>query len=152
MRGDKNACPGAATPKQADSKAFFQSDTLACFDSIAKDDCPSMGRIAEFLGHGSENAVTSAELAVICSFKSRRDLRRQVERERREGALILADKHGLFLPSQDPAQARQEIQQFVNTAESRSKSLLRTIKAARHALRQCDGQTHFSEVSTDATP
>lgn len=141
---DKNACPSAATPRQADSKAFFEHDTLACCDSNAESDFQSMGRIAEILGHGSENAVTSAELAVICSFKSRRELRRQVERERREGALILADKHGLFLPSQDPVQARQEIQQFVNMSESRSRSLLRTIKAARHALRQCDGQQEIA--------
>lgn len=153
MRKDKNACPGAATPKQADSKAFFQSDTLACSDSIAKDDCPSMGRIAEFLGHGSENAITTAEIRVLCNFASRRAARAEIARERENGVLICSSNKGIFLPSLDKEQRRQEIEQCLRTGEARASSFLKTLKHFRRALEQCTGQeVMWNEQSQEAIP
>ena len=150
MREDKNACPGAATPKQADSKAFFQSDTLACSDIIAKDDCPSMGRIAEILGYGGESAIPTAEIRVLCGFPSRRATRAEIARERENGVLICSNSRGLFLPSLDKEQRRREIEQCLRTGEARAYTFLKTLTHFRRELARCEGQTHFSEVVSDA--
>ncbi len=142
MRKQENkACTDAPTSTQAiEEKAAEQVAFPSCAYFTAEPAPRQSWQIAEFLGQGAENAVTAAELAVVCSFRSRRQFRRQVESERRQGALILADAHGYFLPSKDPARARQELLQFVRTAEAKSRSLLRTIRTARQALRQCGQQ------------
>ena len=150
MREDKNACPGAATPKQADSKALFEHDTLACYDSNADSDFPSMGRIAEILGHGAENAITTSEIKTICSFPSRRATRAEIARERENGVLICSNNRGLFLPSLDKEQRRQEIEQCLKTSEARAYTFLKTLTHFRRELARCEGQTHFSEVVSDA--
>ena len=154
MRKQENkACTDAATSTQAIEEKAAEQAAFSSHTYFTAEPAPRQyWQIAEFLGQGAENAVTAAELAVVCSFRSRRQFRRQVERERRQGALILADAHGFYLPSRDPIQARREVERFVRMGERKSKSLLRTLKPARLFLQQCEGQTQLSEVRADATP
>ena len=84
-------------------------------------------------------------------YHTKRELRREIERERRGGVLILANQHGYFLPSENEEEARHELSEFVRSAEKKSKSLLLTIKHAKAALKQCLGQTELFEVGNDAT-
>ena len=97
-------------------------------------------QIADFLGHGAENAVRCADLMEICSFSNKRALRRQVAKEREAGTLIIADSHGYYLPSNNPEQAQQELECYLRTGTQKAISLLRTLKHVRSTLKQCAGQ------------
>lgn len=97
-------------------------------------------QIADFLGHGAENAVRCADLMQICSFPNKRALRRQVAKEREAGTLIIADNHGYYLPSNNPEQAQQELECYLRTGTQKAISLLRTLKHVRSTLKQCAGQ------------
>lgn len=100
-------------------------------------------RVAPLLGHGVENAMKTSELMRALGFHDRRQLRTLLEHERAEGVLILSTCRGgggYFLPSEDPAQARDEIAAFVHTVMSRSLNSLAILRAARRALRECNGQ------------
>lgn len=110
-----------------------------------------LGKVAENLKHGAANAINANNLVVLCSYHTKRELRREIERERRGGVLILANSHGYYLPSLDEEEARRELSEFVRSAEKKSKSLLLTIKHAKAALKQCLGQTELFEVGNDAT-
>ena len=104
--------------------------------------------VAPLLGHGVENAVKTAELIQTLGFRDRRQLRALLERERADGVLILSTCRGgggYFLPSKDPAQARDEIAAFVHTVMSRSLNSLAILRAARRALRECTGQLAISD-------
>lgn len=114
------------------------------------DSC-QLGKVAENLKHGAQNAINANNLVILCSYHTKRELRREIERERRGGVLILANQHGYFLPSENEEEARHELSEFVRSAEKKSKSLLLTIKHAKAALKQCLGQTELFEVGNDAT-
>lgn len=151
MRQDIKRPLDCAT-SQADysETAACESNNYFCNYSIAENDSPSMGRIAEILGHGAENAITTAEIKTICSFPSRRATRAEIARERENGVLICSNNRGLFLPSLDKEQRRQEIEQCLKTGEARAYTFLKTLTHFRRELARCEGQTHFSEVVSDA--
>lgn len=63
-------------------------------------------RIADLLHPGAENAVSRRDLIALTGL-SDRELRRQIERERRAGASILSDnQHGYWL-SDSPAEIKR---------------------------------------------
>ena len=105
-------------------------------------------RVAPLLGRGIENARTSSELMQDLELHDRRQLRLLIERERAEGALVLSTvkgRGGYFLPSLDSFKARQEITAFIQTVHSRAVNSQRALRAARRALRDCDGQLEIND-------
>ena len=109
-------------------------------------------RVAPLLGHGVENAMKTSELMRALGFHDRRQLRALLERERTDGVLILSTCRGgggYFLPSEDPAQARDEIAAFVHTVMSRSLNSLAILRAARRALRECEGQLAIKQEGAE---
>ena len=95
--------------------------------------------IAGMLPRGSENAITTAELLRRSGFQSKRLLTKEIEAERRAGALILSKNDalgGYFLPS-----CRAEVENFVQSMTGRAKSIFVSIRAARKALREMDAPT-----------
>lgn len=85
-------------------------------------------QIADFLGHGQENAVPLKHLTQLTGLRSR-DLRRRIELERRSGALILSDnQHGYYL-ADTPAEAKN----FVRSMRHRAGEILRTALAVESA-------------------
>ena len=103
-------------------------------------------KVSPLLGHGEENAMSTAQLVKRLGLRDSRKLRAMVESERAEGALILSTvRHGggYFLPSSDPSHARGEIAGFVRTVKARALNSLRALRAARRALRECDGQSRI---------
>lgn len=105
-------------------------------------------KIMPLLGHGEENAVSTLELVKRLGLRDSRKLRALIERERASGVLILSTvrgRGGYFLPSSDPRQAREEIAAFIRTVHARAVNSQRALRAARRALRECEGQTKMQE-------
>lgn len=81
-------------------------------------------RIADYLSHGPENGVTLHHLEGITNL-SGREVRRQIERERRAGAQIISDnQHGYYL-TDDPGEA----QRFARSMKHRARQILQTARA-----------------------
>lgn len=71
-----------------------------------------------------ENGVTLRHLEKLTDLPGR-EIRRQIERERRAGALIISDnQHGYYL-TDDPAEA----QRFARSMQHRAREILRTARA-----------------------
>lgn len=106
-------------------------------------------KVAPLLGHGEENAVPTAELVNRLGLRDSRKLRALIEQERAEGVLILSTVRGsggYYLPSSEPSQAREELAAFIRTVHARAVNSQRALRAARRALRVCEGQNILSEV------
>ena len=131
-------------------KNLLAENDLSVMDFTADPPVCQSWQIAEFLGHGAENAISTTEIKTICSFSSRRAVRNEIARERANGVLICSNSHGLFLPSLNKEQRRQEIEQCLRTGEARAFTFLRTLDCFRQELKQCEGQTQLSEVVSDA--
>lgn len=85
-------------------------------------------KISSLLSHGAENGVTLRHLEKLTDLPGR-EVRRQIERERRAGALIISDNaHGYFL-TDDPAEA----QRFARSMQHRAREILRTARAIEGA-------------------
>ena len=80
-------------------------------------------RIADLLSHGAENGVTLRHLEKLADLPGR-EVRRQIERERRAGAWIISDNaYGYYL-TDDPA----EVQRFTRSMLHRSAEIAKTAR------------------------
>lgn len=120
-------------------------DVKTATNAITNLDCNTkevkqQGYIESLLFHGSENAVSTAQLVELTGFTVR-GLQKAVENERRQGILILSNPTtgGYFLPSEGAA-GKAEIEAFYNVKRAQAVSLLKTISAAKKALETIDGQ------------
>ena len=100
------------------------------------------GEIERILPHGEENAVKTKTLVLQTGAKNVRCLMKQIENERKAGAVILSTVRnggGYFLPDTGE-KGRIETQFFVKTMKARAVSIFRAVRAARQSLQQIDGQ------------
>lgn len=97
-----------------------------------------MMRIKDYLLPGEELAISARELCRVAGFEGTRSLRAAIDRERLDGALILASDRGYFLPASDPALARNELRAFLRRQDARLVSNRRSVKAVRRALRELE--------------
>lgn len=95
-------------------------------------------RIEDYLLPGEELAIPASDLCRLAGFENTRSLRAAVDRDRLEGALILASDRGYFLPAADPVIARSELRAFLRRQDARLISNRRSVKAVRQALREMD--------------
>ena len=87
--------------------------------------------IYDLLPVGAENAVSRRELSALTGIEDRQ-LRRQIAKERRAGALILSSSEingGYY-----KAASREELRRYVRSMQSRCKEILAVIHAAEEAL------------------
>jgi len=89
--------------------------------------------IADFLSHGPENGITLRHLEKLTSLDNR-TIRRQIERERRAGALIISDNRNGYYLTNDPAEA----QRFARSMLHRSREIAKTARAIEKAVRLID--------------
>lgn len=94
--------------------------------------------VSDYLLPGEEMAIPARELCRVTGFENSRSLRAEIERERMDGALILASDRGYYLPANDPLQARSELRSFLRRQDKRLASNRRSVKAVRRALRELD--------------
>lgn len=85
-------------------------------------------KIADLLSHGAENGVTLHHLEKMTGAPGR-EIRREIERERRSGELIISDnKNGYFL-TDDQAEA----QRFARSMRRRAAEIAKTARAIEEA-------------------
>ena len=104
-----------------------------------------VGFVEALLPQGEANAISTAQLVALTGYRSARELQRQIEAERQHGALILSrsgNGGGYFLPSEGE-KGKREIALYVQTLRARAVNTIRTIRSAKAALREVDGQQHL---------
>ncbi len=85
-------------------------------------------RVADLLPHGAENGVNLRYLEKMTGLDGR-EVRRQIERERRAGELIISDNRNGYYLTDDPAEA----QRFARSMQHRAREILRTARAIEEA-------------------
>lgn len=131
MSEKENARSNAATLEQAGER---------CLDSVSfcSEDTTFSGarQPSTYLSRGESNAIPARELAKLMGFSDTRPLRLAIERERREGVLILSSDRGYFLPSLDDEQAEREVAVFVRRTDARLRSNRQSVRACKRWLRR----------------
>ena len=94
-------------------------------------------KVRDSLPFGRENAIPAKVLAEALGFPSERELRKQIERERAAGAVILSDCHrgGYYLSN-----APEELRRFTRTINARARNTIRAAQSAQRALDAATGQ------------
>lgn len=107
MTKTKNARPGTAIPGRAvENGTASQTAHVSTHDSTTPAAERQPPRIADLLHPGAENAVPRRDLMALTGYTDR-ELRRQIETERRRGCPILSDNaHGYWL-SDSPAEIKR---------------------------------------------
>ena len=120
MTENEKARSDAATPEQANERA--STDTTFINQSNIK-----RRGVQAFLLEGEANALPMRELARLVGV-SERQMRKIIERERRNGSMILSSDNGYFLPSPDCE--RYEIRRYIHRADARMVTNRKTIREA----------------------
>lgn len=93
--------------------------------------------VYDALQFGRRNAIPAKTLMQLLGFRSKRDLQKQIERERNAGLVILADfAGGGYYRSDDP----EELRQFTRTMNAKAVNTLRALESAERALDAATGQ------------
>lgn len=126
--------PGEATPGRA------EAGQTACGGASL----PTMNyttvlrgcQVASLLGVGEENGIKLTELVQMTG-RNERVVRRMIQHERKDGALILADNaNGYFLPGNI-----SELQRFCQSMRHRCSEIATVTRIAERALAEAEGQT-----------
>ena len=136
MIENEKARSDAATPEQASERA----STDAAF--IDKSNIKRCG-VQVFLLEGEANALPMRELARLVGV-SERQARKIIERERRNGSMILSSDNGYFLPSPDCE--RYEIRRYIHRADARMVTNRNTICAMKDRLKELEAQENGQEI------
>ena len=136
MTEKKKARSDAATPEQASESA--SADTAFVNQSNIK-----RRGVQDFLLEGEANALPMRELA-RCIGVSERQMRKIIEHERGNGALILSSDNGYFLPSPDCE--RYEIRSYIHRADARMVTNRKTIRAMKDRLKELETLDNGQEI------
>lgn len=97
-------------------------------------------KVYDVLREGRENALPAKELMEILGFKTKRDLQKQIERERNLGLVILTDfSGGGYFRSNDV----NDLKKFTQTMNAKAKNTLKALESAERALDAATGQTRM---------
>lgn len=122
MNAKRNAHPTVGAVEQAQA-----GNVLA--DSYSRNHCtsnPVAGqlKISDYLNCGPQGGMTIKDLEHMTGRKSR-EIRRQIEQERRSGALIISDNQNGYWMAADPAEA----QMFARSMRHRAREIIMTARA-----------------------
>lgn len=125
----KEKAPGsAATLTGAGQEKQQGVAAIPCVHFTKNEAGRQPGFIESLLLYGAENGQTISDLERLTGQRSR-EIRKQIEQERRAGALIISDNaHGYYLTN-DPAEA----QRFTQSMLHRSREIARTARAVEKA-------------------
>lgn len=131
-----------ATRAEAVETAAFSGAVISCNYSTTAPANRQPGFIENLLLYGPENGQTLRDLVHITQWPER-TIRKEIEAERRAGALIMSDNRSGYFLTDDPAEA----QRFARSMLHRSREIARTARAVekaagltQHEPQQLDGQ------------
>lgn len=136
MNENKKARSDAGTTEQANERA----STDATF--INQSNIKRRG-VQAFLLEGEANAMPMCELARLVGV-SERQVRKIIERERRNGSMILSSDNGYFLPSPDCE--RYEIRRYIHRADARMVTNRNTIRVMKDRLKELEALDNGQEI------
>lgn len=132
MNEMKNARSVGATTERAERTAAFSGAAA----SYASDSTPIASRcqVASALPTGAQNAVDGTTLAAALGFRNRRELSKQIERERRSGqpicAVVAGESRGYYLAADS-----DELSRYIRSLDRRIREVRRTREACGETLR-----------------
>lgn len=129
------------TPTDAATSAGARAERTAGQASVSEDHfipIPRRRQVVSYLHTGRSSEVKREDLAAMMGM-GERALRRQIQRERQQGNLIISDCHnGYFLP-----RSVDELSTFVKSMRHRAKEIYSVCRAAETALAEAEGQLAF---------
>lgn len=129
-----------STPANVAASAEARNEDFAVNHS-ACDFTTSGGKVLKIfvlLHPGAENGIKLPELATLTNLDER-EVRRQIQAERKAGKLILSDcLHGYFLPENS-----SDVQRFARSMSRRAAEIASIARAAEAALADMAGQQHM---------
>lgn len=137
MNGQKGTRPGADTPR----RAMMEAGTGQATTSKSNSTMTTWGRqirIADLLGYGSDRGLTITDLQRLTDLSSR-EIRRQIEQERRSGALIISDNRNGYYLTNDPGEAQRFARSMIGRAEEIKRTALAVESAALEKTGCFDG-------------
>lgn len=142
MNDKRNARPAGGTAERAKETAAFSEAVISCNHSITDGAERQPGFIAGLLLYGPENGQTLRDLVHITQWPERA-IRKEIEVERRAGALIMSDNRSGYYLTNDPAEAKR----FARSMHHRAAQIRQTATAVERAAgltqrepMQIDGQ------------
>ena len=129
---NKKCAAGAGTPNSA---IALRCGSSSCLTEI----------ILDILPKGKDRALKMSALAAALH-TSERDVRRLIHEARCNGAVIIGDNHGYYIP-----ETREELLPYYFTARKRSVSGLKSLKAAKRKLEEFKGQQVLTNVEETQT-
>lgn len=133
MNKSKKARPDAGTSGQAMREHTLESVNSQKQYNFSGGD--GQDTIASLLMTGRENGLHLRDLTKITGW-TEREVRRQIQFERKAGHLILSDcEHGYFLPGEI-----SEVRRFIRSMSNRSREIAAISHAAEDALVKLTGQ------------
>lgn len=143
----EKARPAVGAAGQADKKELLAGENLSQPNFTTPTE-REQGPVEGLLGKGRENALSLKTLTKMAGFRTARDLRLQIAKERKAGSLILSScrGHGGYYRPADGPEGRLELQEFVQSMASRGTCCFAAATAAKKALQKLDGQIAFDEV------
>lgn len=125
----KNSRPGAPTLGRPDGSGACEVSSDPIIQSTTSMS-PGQGlHIADLLSHGADHGLHLSDLVRLTDL-SERDVRRQIEIERRSGALIISDNRNGYYLTDDPGEAKQ----FARSMRHRADQIKQTATAIEQAI------------------
>ncbi len=129
---NKNPHPAGGAAEQGEYGAVWADGSHNSYSTSVG--AGRQGRIFPLLLEGEAAALPASDLAKLAGFKNERTMRAQIDRERANGALILASELGYYRPSPG-ARGIVEMRRFIRRQDARAASNRRTIRLIRAQLR-----------------
>lgn len=136
MTENEKARSDAGTTEQANERASTDTSFSNKFNT-------NHLNVQGFLLEGEANALPMRELARLVGV-SERQMRKIIERERRNGSMILSSDNGYFLPSPDCE--RYEIRRYIHRADARMVTNRNTIRAMKDRLKELEALDNGQEI------
>lgn len=90
-------------------------------------------KILSLIGCGQSNAIHLSELIKLTELENRL-VRKEIERLRRAGYVIVSDNNGYYFP-----ETVQELSRYIKRTERHAKSVFYTLRSARRKYKEMNG-------------
>ena len=123
---------GAATPtREVENGTAYETAHASTTEFTTPPAERQQFRVADFLHHGAESAISRRDLMALTGLPDR-DLRRLIEAERRQGCPILSDcVGGYYLPGDSAERDR-----CIRSLRSRAAEIIKTADAIEKAVNE----------------